>query len=68
MSSNKLWLQRLASTELHAKTTKKFKEASWQQKDIESHLEQLKSILQHDYLWCKGITNQLDNQDSSHKA
>jgi hypothetical protein len=54
--------------ELRAKTIKNFKEASWQQKDIESHLEQLKSILQHDYLWCKGITNQLDNQDSSHEA
>jgi hypothetical protein len=60
MSSNKLWPQRLASAELCAKMIKNFKEALQQQKDIESCLELLKLILQHDYLWCKRIANQLD--------
>lgn len=67
MSSNKLRLQRLAGTELRAKTIKNFKEALRQQKNIERELALLKSMLQDQYIWCEGRADELENQNSSHE-
>jgi hypothetical protein len=67
MSSNQLQLQRLDSAEIRARTIKSFKEASQRQKDIESRIESLKLILQHNYLFYEEIANDLDNHGSSHE-
>ena len=59
--SYRLELQRLAGAELHDRTIKNLKEVSRQCREIDSHVEQLKSFLKDESQRCDGIVDCMDN-------